>query len=76
MSNPTPRVKRGDFWELTTNNGVIVRHVRSIACGYVSYMCNGELRRCSLDTFKSWSRRAELTFRAARAPEEPTHGEK
>lgn len=52
---------RGDIWEFTTNNGVIVRHVRSVACGVVHYLCNGRLNRCSLTCFRSWARGADLT---------------
>lgn len=55
--------KRDDIWEFTTNNGVIARHVKSVASGVVSYICNGYFKQCSLATFKAWNRSAELTFR-------------
>lgn len=62
-------IQRGDVWEFTTNRGVIARHVRSIASDVVSYLCNGRFRQCSLATFRSWTRGAELTFRAPVAAE-------
>ena len=55
-------IRRGDLWEFTTNNGVIVRHVRSVASGVVSYFCNGVMRQCSVTCFRRWAKGAELTF--------------
>lgn len=62
-------IRVGDVWEFTTNNGVIVRHVKSMACGVVSYLNNGVLRRCMLQTFKNWTRGAALEFRLPASPE-------
>lgn len=56
-------IRRGDVWEFTTNSGVIVRRVQSVACGVVSYVNNGVFRQCALITFKKWARGAELTSR-------------
>lgn len=56
------QVKRGDIWEFRTNNGVIERHVRSVASGVVSYLSNGRFKQCSLTTFKRWARGAGISF--------------
>jgi hypothetical protein len=58
-------IRRDDVWEFTTNNGVLVRHVRSVT-SVVSYLANGIFRQCSIAAFKRWTKGAELTFRAAR----------
>lgn len=57
-------VRRDDIWCFTTNNGHIHRHVRSVACGVVSYLCNGVFRQCSLSTFRKWAKGAELEYRS------------
>lgn len=54
-------VRRGDVWEFTTNNGILVRQVKSVTCEVVSYVRNGVFCRCSLATFKHWAKGAELT---------------
>ena len=61
--NKTLSVKRGDIWEFTTNNGMIVRHVKSVASGVVSYLNKGRFYQCQLSTFSRWANGAELTFR-------------
>ena len=53
-------IRRGDVWQFTTNNGVIVRDGRSVASGVVSYLCNGRLMRCSVACFRRWAKGAEL----------------
>lgn len=60
---PKHVVKRGQIWENITNNGAIVRHVKSVSsCGVVSYTCNGCFRQCLLKTFVRWARAASLEF--------------
>lgn len=58
---PGEAPRRGDVWEVTNNNGIIMRIVLSVACGVVSYTCNGFFRRCSIKAFKDWNRSASLT---------------
>ncbi len=53
-------IRRGDVWDETCNHGHIFRHVRSVACGVVSYLCNGRLYRCQFETFQQWARGADL----------------
>lgn len=61
-------VRRGDMWEFTTNNGILVRHVRSVACGRVFYVCNGRFMQCAIEIFNRFAKGAELTFREPIAP--------
>lgn len=53
-------VRRGDTWHLDTNYGTLIRHVRSVAMGVVSYLNNGRLYRCQLNAFREWCYGAEL----------------
>ena len=53
-------IRRGDMWEFLTNNGVIDRHIRSVASGRVSYLCNGRFYQCSIACFRQWARGAFL----------------
>ncbi len=45
----------GDAWERRPNNGIIERHVKSVACETVLYTSNGHFVRCSLASFKKWA---------------------
>lgn len=55
-------IRRGDIWEFQSNNGIISRHVRSIACEVVSYIRgDGKFEQCSLATFKKWARFGSLS---------------
>ncbi len=49
-----PDIRRGDTWD--------DRDVKSVACGIVSYVRNGKLRRCSIESFWRWALGAELSF--------------
>jgi hypothetical protein len=54
-------IKRGDVWDLLTNNGMLRRHVRSVACGVVYYVNpEGYLMQCSIATFRAWAKAAWL----------------
>jgi hypothetical protein len=56
-------IHRGDTWEFVSNNGLIERSVKSIACGVVSYTrADGKLVQCSLSSFKKWTKGAQLSF--------------
>jgi hypothetical protein len=58
---PPLKIRRGDIWDLLTNNGILRRHVKSVACGIVYYInCEGSLESVSLAGFRRWAKSAEL----------------
>lgn len=58
-------IKKGDWWEFTTNTGIMTRHVKSVTRdGTVSYInSEGKFCQCSMATFRRWTKGAEVTFR-------------
>lgn len=59
------RPHRGDWWQFTTNNGVIDRFVKSVSSGgMISYTVQGRFFQCQMATWqRCWGRAAELMAR-------------
>ncbi len=55
-------IRRGDVWDLLTNNGILRRIVKSVACGRVSYQdADGDFMQCDISGFRRWAKSAWLT---------------